>query len=125
MTELIIKRIKAFLVDGLIIGIPLQIGTLFYWDYILKNHSEQILFYALIYQFVPFLLYWFISEYFFSATIGKKIFKLKVVATSNRFFQIFLRTLVRLLPFDLFFILINGKPLHDILSKTSVEDYQQ
>ena len=78
MTELTIKRIKAFLVDGLIIGIPLQIGTLFYWDYILKNHSEQILFYALIYQFVPFLLYWFISEYFFSATIGKKIFKLKI-----------------------------------------------
>mgnify|MGYP003595231409 CR=1 FL=1 len=125
MTELTIKRIKAFIVDGLIIGIPLQIGTLFYWDYILKNHSEQILFYALTYQFVPFLLYWFISEYFFSATIGKKIFKLKVVVTSNRFFQIFLRTLVRLLPFDLFLVLINEKPLHDKLSKTSVEDYQK
>ncbi|AQX85746.1 hypothetical protein ATB97_11685 [Elizabethkingia bruuniana] len=60
-------------------------------------------------------------EYIFSKTLGKKIFKLKIVYNKNRLLSAIIRTLIRLFPFDLFFILIpKYKPLHDILAKTEV-----
>ncbi|PSL87103.1 RDD family protein [Elizabethkingia miricola] len=67
------------------------------------------------------LLYFFLCEYIFSKTLGKKIFKLKIVYNKNRLLSAIIRTLIRLFPFDLFFILIpKYKPLHDILAKTEV-----
>ncbi|MEC5157479.1 RDD family protein [Chryseobacterium sp. MP_3.2] len=67
-----------------------------------------------------FLLYYFISEYLFRKTIGKRIFKLEVIFTRRDLKTIIIRTIIRLVPIDVFFILIYKKTLHDILSKTDV-----
>ncbi|ATL45338.1 hypothetical protein CQS02_19560 [Elizabethkingia miricola] len=67
------------------------------------------------------LLYFFLCEYFFSKTLGKKIFKLEIIYNRNKLLSAIIRTLIRLFPFDLFFILIpKYKALHDILAKTEV-----
>lgn len=67
-----------------------------------------------------FFLYYFISEYLFRKTIGKRIFKLEVIFTRRDLKTIIIRTIIRLVPIDVFFILIYKKTLHDILSKTDV-----
>ncbi|WP_407483686.1 RDD family protein [Elizabethkingia meningoseptica] len=83
--------------------------------YILENQK-------LSYFFIS-VYYFLLCEFFFSKTLGKRIFKLEVIFTKNRFISVLIRTLTRLFPFDLFFILIlNNKPLHDILANTSVAE---
>ena len=86
------------------------------------------LLYGPILLFSPlFVLYYSIQEYFFKTSIGKSIFKLKVVSTDeNRqpsFFQIIIRTLSKFFLGHInFWFFTVKKPigLHDILSKTGV-----
>lgn len=115
------KRIIAFLIDGAIIIIPLQIIAVPLWNYFLSNHPDQLIFIAFSFQFFPFMIYYFISEYYFSRTIGKKIMKLEIVIKTNRLLSILIRTISRLIPFDpITFVLFKNKLLHDYLSNTKV-----
>lgn len=76
----------------------------------------------------PFFIFYFIlQEYFFKTSIGKRIFKLKVVSTNEdnqlSFFQILLRTLSKLYLGHItvwFFTVKKPIGFHDILSKTGV-----
>jgi uncharacterized RDD family membrane protein YckC len=122
-TELIKKRIIAYLIDGVVISTPLYIVGIIYWDYILKAQPNQILNFALFLQFVPAILYFFISELFFDKTLGKKILKLKIIQTDNKnkFITFFIRTISRLIPLDLAtFLIFENELLHDKISKTKV-----
>lgn len=80
--------------------------------YVIENFKFLFIFF--------YLLYFFICEFVYGKTIGKKIFKLEVVYVKKDLKSIFIRTIVRLIPIDVFFILINRRTLHDILSKTNV-----
>lgn len=78
---------------------------------------------------IPFFLFYYcILEYIFLTTIGKLIFKLKVVSaiTSQKptFIQIIIRTFSRFVVHLDFFSFLFKRPigLHDILSKTAVID---
>lgn len=90
-------------------------------------------FYAFYYRivFVPFYYFFFISwflyylicEGLFARTPGKKFTYTKVVNKAGgrpSFGQIFIRSLVRLILIDSFFIPFLDKPLHDYLSGTEV-----
>lgn len=123
ISELIQKRIFAYLIDCVIISIPLYILAIVYWDYLLTSHSDQVLNFALFLQFVPAFLYFFVSESIFDKTIGKKILKLKIeqTKTNNKYLSIFVRTISRLIPLDLAtFLIFENELLHDKLSKTKV-----
>ena len=122
-TELIKKRIFAYLIDGVVISTPLYIAGIIYWDYILTAHPSQLSKFTLYLQFIPFFLYFFVSEMFFGKTLGKKLMKLKVIQTDykNKFATIFIRTISRLIPLDLAtFLIFENELLHDKISKTKV-----
>ena len=122
-TELIKKRIFAYLIDGVVTSTPLYIAGIIYWDYILTAHPSQLSKFTLYLQFIPFFLYFFVSEMFFGKTLGKKLMKLKVIQTDNKnkFTTIFIRTISRLIPLDLAtFLIFENELLHDKISKTKV-----
>lgn len=71
-----------------------------------------------------YFLYYFISELIFKKTLGKRIRNTRIVdeqMNKPKFWQIFVRSLIRLIPFEFITIFMSSKrPLHDILSKTYV-----
>lgn len=121
MNDLIKKRFLAYLIDGVILVTPLQIIAFLTWDTILNEYTQYVLPIALTLQFLPFILYFLISEFFFSKTIGKKIMKLTVKFEKNRMSSIIIRSFARLIPLELFtFLYFEDKLLHDVLSNTKV-----
>lgn len=120
---MLIKRILAYILDVYLTSlVQLIIFSLYRFAdsgvfrlsmfYVVKN-------FWFLYLFLS-LFYFFTAEYFFQKTVGKKIFKLEVIFTNRNLKSIFIRTVIRLIPIDVFFILIYRKTLHDILSKTVV-----
>ncbi len=73
---------------------------------------------------VCYFLYYFLFEYFKGQTPGKMITKSKMISSSDNrnffFIRIFVRTLVRFIPFDILSYLFLDRGLHDICSKTEV-----
>lgn len=68
------------------------------------------------------LVYFSLCEFFFSKTIGKKIFGLEVLFEKKSLKSILFRTLIRLFPLDLFFIIIfKDRVLHDYISNSYVQ----
>jgi len=121
MSQIILKRFYAYLIDILIISIPSYIFILCFWNSFIKDTATKFLLTSAIIQFAPFFLYFLISETFFHKTIGKKIMTLKVVTDKNRFVSVLLRTICRFIPLDLItFIFCNDQLLHDYMSKTKV-----
>jgi uncharacterized RDD family membrane protein YckC len=118
------KRILNFIIDSVIIGFFINlIIYLVYYNIDQKSieftKSERKIF------FLFFLtLYYFLSEYYFGTTVGKYFTKTKVVNLENnrpKFYQIFIRSITRLIPIDLFtYFTTNERGLHDILSKTKL-----
>lgn len=123
MSEIILKRIYSYLIDMVVICVPMYVFIFAFWDKFISTKPDNLLLIALFIQFVPFVLYFFLSEFFFSLTIGKRILKLRVITNSskNKFISIFIRIISRLIPFDLItFLFLNNKLLHDHLSETTV-----
>lgn len=120
------KRIFAYILDLYIVTLSqLLIFSLYRsldekefglsFMYIITNHKYTFLF--------IYYIYYLVSEFLFLKTIGKKIFKLEVKFTNRNLMSIIIRTVSRLIPIDLFFIVFNrNKTLHDILSNTQVID---
>lgn len=124
MSEIILKRVYAYLIDMVVVSIPMYTLILIFWDGFIASQPKNFLLIVICIQFLPFLLYFFISEYIFSKTVGKHIMKLKLEFSNNRLISVFVRTVCRLIPLDLIsFLLLKDKLLHDYLSKTSVVKY--
>lgn len=83
--------------------------------YVLKNYGIILI--------SAYLFYFLFCEYFYGQTLGKKIFRLRVVSEKHTFVSFLIRTISRLIPVDFVFILFTkNRFLHDILSKTNVVD---
>lgn len=119
-------RVMNFLVDTTII---------FILTYILyKIWSFNVFYYHIpYYPFYYFMglvlfLYYLVLESINGRTPGKKLTISVVVNKDGQrpgFFQIFIRSLVRVTVIDCFFIPFLDMPLHDYLSKTYVVDYEK
>ena len=115
-------RVLNFLIDVLLIFI---ISVAF--D---KWYTFQVVYWgytplpAYSFFFISLFVYYFIFELIWKRTPGKWISISKVVTKDGKkpnFFQIFIRSLVRLIVIDCFFIpFLDGKTLHDYLSGTVV-----
>jgi uncharacterized RDD family membrane protein YckC len=132
------KRLIGFLIDYTIIILLNSVIAMLILPIITNllniNNSDDIGFVFWVLFLLIFIFYYVIQEYFFKTTVGKLLFKLKIVSaktniflgseksTNPTLFQVFVRTIVRLLFFiDIFFFLFK-RPigLHDIISKTFV-----
>ncbi len=107
-------------VSGLIIVI---IGNTFNWD-IYSFWNQFITDYTYLAFFTYLMLNYLFMESFFGATMGKFATGIKVVTENGvkpNFIKILLRTLCRLIPFDvLSFLGKSGRFWHDSFSKTYV-----
>lgn len=117
------KRLVGFVIDFIIIlviySLFVSISAEIYNTRIDKIYNPLLL-------ISPFIVFYYsLQEYLFNTSIGKIIFKLKIVSAKTNekptFSQILIRSLTRLIPIDIFFYLFK-RPigLHDILSKTVV-----
>lgn len=132
------KRLIGFIIDYTVIILLNSVIAMLILPLITNllniNNSEDIGFVFWVLFLLIFIFYYMTQEYFFKTTIGKLAFKLKIVSAKTNIslgsekaknptlFQIFVRTIVRLLFFiDIFFFLFK-RPigLHDIISKTIV-----
>lgn len=76
-----------------------------------------------VYFFLLYVMYHFISEYFFGKTLGKFLTKTKVLNEEGEkpsFQQLLIRNLFRLIPLDPFSFLFSKRGWHDTISKTYV-----
>ena len=119
-------RVMNFLVDTTIIFILTYI--------VYKIWSFNVFYYHLpYYPFYYFMglmmfLYYLVLESINGRTPGKKLTRSVVVNKDGQrpgFFQIFIRSLIRVTVIDCFFIPFLDMPLHDYLSKTYVVDYEK
>jgi uncharacterized RDD family membrane protein YckC len=115
------SRVINFLVDTIIIAL-IAYG-LYKWNsfYVYYWHHKYYPFYMFFYSFL--FIYYTILEAIFSRTPGKW---LSITTVRNveggrpKFYQVLLRSLLRLTFIDMFFIPVFDRPLHDQLSKTRV-----
>lgn len=116
-------RVLNFLVDTILIAI-LSIGLMKYWKfYVFYYHIPHYNFW--VFFFVVLFVYYMLLESLWGRTPGKWFSFTKVVdASGNKpsVVAIFVRSLVRLIPIDIFFIPFIGVPLHDYLSKTTLKE---
>ena len=114
-------RVINFLVDTIIIFLisyglyKWYIFYVRYWDY--KFYPWYQFFYAILF------IYYTLFEMIASRTPGKWLTMTKVKTVSGSkpaFYQILLRSILRLTIIDPFFIPILNRPLHDAWSKTRV-----
>ena len=114
-------RVLNFLVDTLIIFL---LSFLAYRGWTFYVFYYDIIFFPFYYFFFGILfLYYLLFESIFARTPGKWLSFSKVVNKNggkSSFFQIFLRSIVRLTIIDCFFIPFLEKTLHDYVSKTEV-----
>lgn len=114
-------RITNFIVDTLIVfGITYGINT--WWDfYVMYWQYSFIPFYDFFFGLI--FIYYTLFEGIFKRTPGKWLSISKVVNKQGgkpAFWQIIVRSLIRLTIIDCFFIPFLDKPLHDYLSNTEV-----
>jgi len=114
-------RVFNFIIDTLIVfGITYGINT--WWDfYVMYWQYPFIPFYVFFFGFI--FIYYTFFEGIFKRSPAKWLTISKVVNKQNgkpTFWQILIRSLIRLTIIDCFFIPFLDKPLHDYLSKTEV-----
>jgi hypothetical protein len=84
---------------------------------------DFIQFMAIFLFFVAFFGYYTLMEYLFQKTVGKFLTKTKVVTKEGEkpgFSHIFIRTVLRLVPFDNVTFMTGTNGFHDVYSKTMV-----
>ncbi len=98
-------------------GIILAIAKLLF-------HVDMLAFLGSAYGFFVLVLYYLSSEALFGRTLGKLVTRTRVVSESGgpaTFWQLLMRTLYRLMPFEGFSFLATRRPgWHDRWSKTRV-----
>lgn len=122
MSRIIFKRGLHFFIDAFIIFI------IFIIVIILTTTIEPFInLNKYLVYFIIWVLYYFISEYFFNKTIGKIITGTKVVVSKSKkdnYITFLVRTISRLIPLEPFSIFIDEKKImwHDKISGTMVID---
>ncbi|MFZ1800922.1 MAG: RDD family protein [Chitinophagaceae bacterium] len=119
-------RVMNFLVDTTIIFILTYILYKIWSFNVFYYHIPYFPFYY--FMGLVLFLYYLVLESITGRTPGKKLTISVVVDEDGRrpgFFQIFIRSLVRVTVIDCFFIPFLNMPLHDYLSKTYVVDYEK
>ncbi len=110
-------RLVNFLLDSVVYFIFLIIFIQVFKNVIAEEDIKWI-------SGIIYFLYYFLLEYFFGQTIGKMLTKSVVASTQNRDgnygFRVFVRTLMRLVPLDIFSYLFSSKGLHDRISGTTI-----
>ena len=109
-------RFLNLLIDSFAFMVLVFVSTL-----ILKNHVSRDILYKIF--IVTYYLYYFVSELAIGQTIGKFITKTKVVGLNNQvpsFWNVLIRTLFRMIPFDCISYLIYSQGFHDKFSKTKL-----
>jgi len=117
------KRLIGFIIDHIIIIIICSLTV----SLISQAYEVRLdkLFNPIVVMVPFYIFYYFIQEYIFNTSIGKLIFKLRVVSAVKgdkpTLTQIIIRSFTRLIPIDFFFF-FTKRPigLHDIVSKTVV-----
>ena len=114
-------RVINFIVDTFII-FWISYGISAWWDFHVMYWSyTSIPFYTFFFAMI--FIYYTIFESIFRRTPGKWLSLSKVVnkyGGKPAFWQILIRSLIRITIIDCFFIPFLDKPLHDYLSKTEV-----
>ena|SRR5438552_7282285 len=114
-------RVLNFIVDTLVI-FSISYGISSWWDFqVMYWHYTSMPFY--IFFWAVMFIYYTIFEAIFSRSPAKWLSISKVANKSGKkpaFWQVLVRSLVRLTIIDCFFIPFLDKPLHDYLSKTEV-----
>ena len=114
-------RVLNFIVDTLFI-FAITYGISAWWDFhVMYWHYPNMPFDK--WFFVILFIYYFVFESIFKRSPAKWLSITKVVSKDGgkpTFWQILVRSLVRLTIIDCFFIPFLDKPLHDYLSKTEV-----
>ena len=116
-------RVINFLIDTFIVGL-IAFG-LYKWNTFYARHWE--------YKYYPFyqvfyatlFVYYLVLELAWKRTPGKFLSLTKVVDVSGKspaWYQVVIRTVLRLTLIDAFFIPFMNKPLHDLLSKTQLKE---
>jgi uncharacterized RDD family membrane protein YckC len=117
-------RIANFLIDTLVIGFIIQlIWVPLFYDFKLHNYLIDS-FYKKVFSVLISFIYYLTTETIWGKTIGKMITKSQVRNidfTVAKFYQILIRTFLRMIPFDpLSFLGLGKKGWHDVFSKTVV-----
>ncbi|NQY29048.1 MAG: RDD family protein [Flavobacteriaceae bacterium] len=123
--RLLLLRFFAFYIDSLVFSIItvliFVLHHLFLGD-LVETFEDFRSFDLLIYYFVSYLCYFIFSEYYFSTTLGKKIFGFRIEANKNKnfFIKIVIRTFLRVIPINpiSYFFNEEKKCWHEIFSKT-------
>jgi uncharacterized RDD family membrane protein YckC len=114
-------RVLNFIVDTLFIFV-IAYGVSSWWDFqAMYWHYPYIPFY--MFFWIIMFAYYLLFETFFKRSPAKWLTISKVVNKAGNkpaFWQIFVRSLIRLTVIDCFFIAFLDMPLHDYLSKTEV-----
>lgn len=115
------SRVINFVIDTIIIALASY--GLYKWNNFYVYYWQHT-FYPFYLFFYPFLfVYYTVFEAVFGRSPGKWLSITKVSNTAGlrpAFYQVILRSLIRLTFIDMFFIPIFNRPLHDQLSKTRV-----
>lgn len=135
---IVIRRFLAFYFDlGITFFLNLGICTI-YWikEYGSINSipglSDQDINYMMFLNYLVIILYFFIFDLLNKQSIGKWLFRLKIIGFENnsfksRLWKSLIRNFSRFIPFEPISILINEKHImwHDKFSKTEVVDYRK
>ena len=115
-------RVLNFLIDTLIVAALSRALYTWYSFQVMYWHYPFVRPY--VFLAVVLVLYYFIFESIFKRTPAKWLTLTKVVTKDGgrpNVLQILVRSLVRLIPIDCFFIpFLDGRTLHDYLSKTYI-----
>jgi len=112
------KRCVAFLIDSTLIGFVFIIPMFF----VLTTFFSDAFFIPLmsVMSILAYILYWYILEKYYQATIGKRFMKLKVVDNGDGNYLI--RSIYKFIPLNIISFLLteDGRFWHDIYSHTNV-----
>ena len=136
-------RLTAFLIDMIIVSVALAVIRVPMW-FVSLNNPDNVLVRNFIFQYsivdiVCYLLtvlYFVLMTYYTGATLGKKLFQLRVVSTEDRkmtFFEVlyresigrFLSGVIMNLGYLLILAQKEHRGLHDLLADTSVIYYHE
>ncbi len=109
-------RFYNFLIDSLFFLILVFVLTLLMKSYLSRESLYPVL--IAIYYF-----YYLLCEFMFGQTIGKYFTHTKVVDLNGRppsFWNVLIRTLLRMVPFDFISYLVYSQGIHDKFSKTKL-----
>ncbi len=114
-------RVLNFIVDTLLVFLISYLVFRFNAFYVYYYHSEGMPWY--LYFWITMVVYYLLFELIFSRTPGKWLSMSKVVNKAGKrpaIWQILIRSVVRVIPLDCFFIPFIDRTLHDYVSGTAV-----